>query len=525
MQSSNPDIKPKGKSKILTYVVIIIVIAAIVGGGIGYYYSTLHKPVKTETITIAAPIYDSSSSVWTNFINNATKSWQAAHPNVKIKFVGPSGASSEGAYYTKLDLLTSSASTAPTVMLEDMFYTATYQSEGILAPLNSYINSSVFSNIFQSALDQMTINGIHYGLPAQVTDTVIYYNITLLQDAGVISKSTTTWQPTNWTQIIDAAELVNKTLVPSDSGLIPLNIYEGVKGDEASSFTGFEGLLYGTGYGLYNFTDSKWCGYNPGLNETFSFYKTAFGKDLATSALSAIPYTTAGQYMQEGKLAIDIDGSWMYGSEWAPTDAYTINNFSKYVGVAKIPTVYGQSPGFSTMVGGWGWAMYNGTSDKTLVASFMAALDNTSNQILINEPTQALKGGLPTTKNAVHNPNFNKLMPTDPALDTFYTNTLAYGSYRPPIAAYPKVSDVLQEVMGYIVSDHYSVAKAASTYDSLLTTAVGSSNVMNAKSSSSPSYTAQYYNLNLNTINNNHFNYMYNLYSDISILLINNILW
>lgn len=515
MQSNNSDIKPK--KKIMTYIIIAIVIIAIVGGGVGYYISTLHKPAKVETITVAAPVYSSSSTDWSDFINNATLSWQAAHPNVKIEFIGPSGASSEGQYYTKLDLLTSSSSTAPNVMLEDMFYTATYQSEGILAPLNSYVNSTVFNNMFPSALGQMTINGIHYGLPAQVTDTLIYYNITLLQDAGVISHSTTVWQPTNWTQIIDAAEMVNKTLVPSTPGLIPLNIYEGVKGDEASSFTGFEGLLYGTGYGLYNFTDSKWCGYNSGLNETFSFYKTVFGDDLATSALSSTPYITAGQYMQEGKLAIDIDGSWMYGYQWAPGAQHSISNFSKYVGVAKIPTINGQSPGFNTMVGGWGWAMYNGTTDKTLVASFMEALDNTSNQILINEPGQALAGGLPTAKNAVNNPNFAKLMPDDPSLDTFYTNILEYGSYRPPIAAYPKVSDVLQEVMGDIVSADYSVAKAASTYDSLLVSAVGSGSVKDIVS--------PYYNINTNNISNNQLNYISDLYSDISILLINNILW
>jgi len=519
MQSSNPDIKPK--RKVWTYVIIVIVIAAVIGGGVGYYYATLHHPAKQETISIAAPVYSSSAKDWEDFINNATQSWQAAHPNVKIKFVGPSGASSEGQYYTKLDLLTSSSSTAPTIMLEDMFYTATYQHEGILAPLNSYVNSSVFSNLFPSALGQMTINGIHYGLPAQVTDTLIYYNITLLQEAGVIPASSTTWQPTNWTQIIDAAQMVNKKLVTSSNGLIPLNIYEGVKGDEASSFTGFEGLLYGTGYGLYNFTDNKWCGYNTGLNETFKFYKTVFGEGLATSALSSTPYITAGEYMQEGKLAIDIDGSWMYGYQWAPGAQHTINNFTKYIGVAKIPTYSGQAPGYNTMVGGWGWAMYNGTpsSEKPLVASFMTALDNTSNQILINEPGQALAGGLPTAKDAVNNPSFSKLMPAAPSLDTFYTNILQYGSYRPPVAAYPKVSDVLQEVMGYIVSAHYTVSNAASTYNSLLTSAVGASNVVDVTS-----YTP-YASINSHNPGNNQFNYMSNLYSDVSLSLLSYILW
>ena len=516
MQSSNPDIKPK--SKVLTYVVIAIIIIAIVSGGIVYYLSQEHKPAAVETITVAAPVYSSSTSDWTNFINNATANWQAAHPNVKIKFVGPSGASTEGQYYTKLDLLTASPSTAPSVMLEDMFYTATYQSEGILVPLNSYVNSTVFNNTFPSALGQMTINGNHYGLPAQVTDTLIYYNITLLQKAGVIPSSTTVWQPTNWTQIIDAAQMVNKTLVPSNSNLIPLNIYEGVKGDEASSFTGFEGLLYGTGYGLYNFTDNKWCGYNKGLNETFSFYKTVFGEDLATSALSSTPYITAGQDLQDGNLAIDIDGSWMYGYQWAPGAQHPISNFSKYIGVAKIPTVNGQSPGFNSMVGGWGWAMDKDVSNKTLVASFMEALDNTSNQILINEPGQALAGGLPTAKNAVDNPNFAKLMPQDPALDTFYTNILKYGSYRPPVAAYPKVSDVLQTVMGDIVSAHYSVSKAASTYNSQLQTAVGSSNTMD--------FSISHYSLNnMNNVHDTQSNYMAYLYNNNSMFLFDSIFW
>jgi multiple sugar transport system substrate-binding protein len=518
MNSPNSDIKPK--KKVTAWMIVVIIIVAVVGGVVLYHLTTEKPKKKVETIDIAAPVYSSSSSDWTNFINNATSAWQAAHPNVKINFVGPFGASTEGEYYTKLDLMTSSPSTAPTVMLEDMFYTATYKNEGILAPLNSYVNSSVFSNLQPSALGQMTINGVHYGLPAQVTDTLIYYNITLLQKAGVISSSSTTWNPTNWTQIINAAEKINSTLVPTDPGLVPMNIYEGVKAGEAASFTGFEGLLYGTGYGLYNFTTNKWCADNPGLNETFQFYKTVFDKGLATPSLSAIPYITVGEYMQEGKLGIAIDGSWMYGYQWAPGAQHTINNFSKYIGVAAIPTYNGTS--YNTMVGGWGWAMYNGTpsSEKPTVVSFMEALDNTSNQILINEPGQALAGGLPTSINAVKDPSFAKLMPEEPQLDTFYSSILKYGSYRPPVAEYPAVSDLLQEAMGNIVSAHDSVSKTISIYDTGLESAVGSSNVQPSFAGNilfpitghSSNYTSGIY------------NYLLELYSDTSLLASYNLL-
>ncbi|AAT42675.1 extracellular solute-binding protein [Picrophilus oshimae] len=474
-----------GKTKIITYIVIIIVVVAIVGVGAYFGYKDLtHKKstAKTYTITVAAPVYSSSAKNWEDWINNATSAWQAAHPNVKIKFVGPFGASSEGDYYTKLDLMTSSPSTAPDVMLEDMFYTSTYASENVLAPLNNYVNSSVTSNIFNAALGQMTINGNIYGLPAQVTDTLIYYNITLFHEAGI----STPWQPSNWTDIIHTAQILKDKLGSKISGFIPLNIYEGTRADEASSFTGFETLLYGTGYGLYNFSDHKWYGYNPGLNATLTFYYNAFVKyGLANPALSSTPYVTAGQYMQEGKLGIDIDGSWMYGYQWAPGAQHPINNFSKYIGVAKVPTEFGQKPYYTTMTGGWGWAMYSGVSNKPLVTSFISALANTTNQISINLPGNPLAGGLPTTKNAVNNPEFKELMPTDPSLDIFFANLLQYGHYRPPVSSYPKVSSALQAAMSAVVTGGKSVSAAMSGYYSQLVSLLGSSNVMTTGNSPS----------------------------------------
>ena len=140
------------RNALIAIIVVVVVIVAGLGTFFGVYYHHSTTTKKTEIITVAAPVYSSSPSVWENFINNATASWQKAHPNVKIKFVGPFDASSEGDYYTKLDLMTSSSSTAPSVMLEDMFYTATYATEGVLAPLNSYMNSTYKSSFFTSAL-------------------------------------------------------------------------------------------------------------------------------------------------------------------------------------------------------------------------------------------------------------------------------------------------------------------------------------------------------------------------------------
>ena len=493
-QGNEPSKEPSkvqkgGRTKWIAVAVVIVVIVA--AGGVAAYYLTLPKKTTTTTVTVAAPIYGSSATVWENWINNATVAWKADHPGVKIKFVGPFGASNEGDYYTKLDLMTSSPSTAPSVMLEDMFYTATYASSHVLLPLNSYVNSSVISNEFPSALNQMSINNTYYGLPAQVTDTLIYYNMTLFKEAGL----PVPWQPTNWSDIISAAETIHS--LSNMSSVIPLNVYEGIKADEASSFTGFEGLLYGTGWGLYNFTAHKWYGENPGLLQTLDFYQQAFvNKSLASASLSAVPYVTVGQYLQEGKLAIAIDGSWMYGYQWGPGAQHPVTNFPSYIGVAKIPTEFGQSPGYSTMVGGWGWAVYNHTSNPSLAVSFAEALANTTNSITINLPGSALAGGLPTTKTAVNNPLFAKLMPTDPSLDAFYTNLLQYGNYRPPVAGYPKVSYQLDVAMSAVVHSTASPAAALSAYNSALISTFGSSDVQAISSVAGVSVAHNIVNLN-----------------------------
>jgi ABC-type sugar transport system, periplasmic component len=314
------------KSNKLIAVVVVIIMIAVVGTGVALYVHSLPAKSSKVVITVAGPSYLVNDKVWSDYFNTSMSGWLSDHPNVTIKYVGPFGASTEAQYYTKLDLMTSSPTTAPDIMLEDMFYTATYVNSHTLLPLNNYVSSSVFSNMVQSGLGQLTVNGTHYGIPTQVTDTLIYYNTTLLNESGVH----TPWQPHSWQGIINASEKVHAKF-PT---ITAMNIYTGVNGDEASSFTGFEGLLYGTGWGLYNFTAHKWYGENPGLNSTLHFYKTVFGTGLASTALSSTPYITAGARMKEGKLGIDIDGSWMYGYQWA-SGSNQIHNFSKYIGVAK----------------------------------------------------------------------------------------------------------------------------------------------------------------------------------------------
>src|SRR5438270_9772382 len=61
----------------------------------------------------------------------------AAHSNIRLKLI-PVNAS-EGDYYTKIDLLLRSASTAPDIVREDSFLVSSDVTAGYLRPLDKYL--------------------------------------------------------------------------------------------------------------------------------------------------------------------------------------------------------------------------------------------------------------------------------------------------------------------------------------------------------------------------------------------------
>ena len=78
---------------------------------------------------------------------------------------------------------------------------------------------------------------------------------------------------------------------------------------------GFEMFLYGTNNPLYDTATNKWEMAGAGFKAALNVYKQIYSQGLAPSpqtALSArLGSTVAGQLLPQGKLAIDLDGSWV----------------------------------------------------------------------------------------------------------------------------------------------------------------------------------------------------------------------
>jgi len=170
-----------------------------------------------ETITVAFQQFGPPPYFEQQWWQNVQKQLAVSNPNIKLK-LEPIIAD-EGGYYTKIDLMMQSASTAPDIVREDSFLIGSDATAGYLAPLDSYLNSwpEYKQQWFPSMQSITTFNGHNYGIMNGTDVRLVWYNKDIFQKAGL----PTTWQPQSWGDILKAAQTI-KAKVP---GVVPLNLY------------------------------------------------------------------------------------------------------------------------------------------------------------------------------------------------------------------------------------------------------------------------------------------------------------
>ena len=441
--------------------VVLFAMATVLSACGGSSATTSNGPV---TITVAyeqfgPPPYP-EQAWWTQ----VKQSVEAANPNIKVK-LEPIIAS-EGDYYTKVDLMMRSASTAPDIVREDSFLVSSDVTAGYLAPLDSYLASwPEYSQQWFPAMQKITtFNGHNYGVMNGTDDRLIWYNKSVFQKAGL----PTTWQPQSWADILAAARAI-KAKVP---GVIPMNLYSGVPGDEASSMQGFEMLLYGTKNPLYDYSTSKWIAPSPGLLDALNFVKTVYNpsdllgptNDIALSTQAG--NTIAQQLMPQGKIGIDIDGSWV-SSNWYPGGPAPWPQWQQTMGEAKMPTESGQAPNNVTLSGGWAYSITSQSAHKD--QAFQVLKTANSADLLASYDVAA--GQVATRQDVV-----NVAAYQNAPLSQFYTSLLSFAQFRPAFVAYPKISLQIDQAMQNVMSGQ-SPAQAMSTFAQQVVNIAGASNV------------------------------------------------
>ncbi|MFD5632384.1 MULTISPECIES: extracellular solute-binding protein [unclassified Streptomyces] len=405
---------------------------------------------------------DNSVKVMDTYLADMKKQFEKANPGKKVELVPIKAPDSE--YYTKLQQMLRSPKTAPDLVYEDTFLINSDITSGYLKPLDEYLAKWAdwdrFIDTAKSAAKAQ--DGKTYGVPDGTDTRGLWFDKGIFKKAGLPED----WQPKTWDEVLDAARAI-KEKVP---GVTPLNIYTGKPAGEAATMQGFEMLLYGTGDGssdpLYDTASKKWIAGSQAFKDSLGFVETVFKEKLGPEVSDAldpnIATTVRGELLPEGKLGINLDGSWL-PQDWLEGAGHAWPEWSRKLGLAYMPTQNGQAPGKVSMSGGWTWAVPAKASNPDLAFKFIETMQTKANA----QKWYIANSGIAVREDVASDPAYVEAQPGI----KFFTDLVASTHYRPAYPAYPKVSTAIQEAMEGVTTGDSSVDKAASGYDEELKTA------------------------------------------------------
>lgn len=433
--------------------------------GLGAISSGIAQAAGKTTITVAYEYTPgSSTNPVGSFISRVAKEFEAKYPQVVVK--PEEIVADEGAYYTKLDLEEQSPKTAPNVVMQDTFLISSSESAGYLTNLTPYVKKWPGWKEFYPAFQKITeYNHKVWGISNGTDARYLWYNKNLFKKAGL----PVPWHPKNWTQVLAAARKIKAKL----PGVIPMNVYSGVPMDEAATMQGFEMLLYGTGYSLYDYHDHKWVVKSPGFLSSLNFIKTLYttglGPSLGQALNSNMGTEVANTLLRTSKLAIDLDGMWLPGSWDVKGSSSYWPSWSKVLGYAPMPTQRGQAPGTVTLSGGWSWAISAKAKNQALswkLIEMMANKPNTAlyDHLVVNLSPRKDSATLPVYKHTAANYAFS-------------TKLLAHTYFRPAFPAYAKISVQIDTAMEAVMTGQDTPVQAMNAYAKAVTGIVGKAHV------------------------------------------------
>ncbi|WAZ24194.1 extracellular solute-binding protein [Streptomyces cinnabarinus] len=401
---------------------------------------------------------DNNIKVMDTFLADIKKEFEDKYPDKKVEFIPIKAPDSE--YYTKLQQMLRSPKTAPDLVYEDTFLINSDITSGYLKPLDDYLADwpdwDRFIDTAKTAAKGE--DGKTYGVPDGTDTRGLWYDKGIFAKAGLPAD----WQPKTWDDVLDAARTI-KEKVPD---VTPLNVYTGKPAGEAATMQGFEMLLYGTEDRLYDESAKKWIAGSQGFKDALTFVETVYKEKLGPDVEDALDPNfgtrVRGELLPQGKLGIDLDGSWL-PQDWLEGSGHEWPEWSEKLGLAAMPTQHGQDPGKVSMSGGWTWAIPAKAANPDLAFDFIKTMQTKANA----QKWYVANSGIAVREDVASDPAYADAQPGI----KFFTDLVASTHYRPAYPAYPRVSTAIQEAMEGVTTGDASVAEAAENYDEELRTA------------------------------------------------------
>ncbi|MFG2192762.1 ABC transporter substrate-binding protein [Streptomyces sp. NPDC048639] len=391
-----------------------------------------------------------------NLLASVKKQFEKANPGKKVELVPIQAPDND--YATKVQQMMRSPKTAPDLVYEDTFRINSDIKAGYLRPLDDYLGSwATWDRFVDTAKTAAKAeDGKTYGVPDGTDTRGLWFNKDIFAKAGLSEN----WQPKNWAEILDAARTIKKK-VP---GVVPLNVYTGKAPGEVAAMQGFEMLLYGTGEDpLYDPKAKKWVTGGQGFEDSLEFVRTVYAEKLGPDPSDALDPNinthVATELLPEGKLAINLDGSWI-GQQWLKSGGKPWPEWPDVLRQAPMPTQKGQAPGKVSMSGGWTWAIPAKSDNPDLAWKFVEQLQTKENAV----EWDVVNAQIAVREDVAADPEYKKSMPGI----EFFTGLVEHTHYRPALPVYPQVSSAIGEAMESVTTGDASAAKAARSYDDQL---------------------------------------------------------
>lgn len=238
---------------------------------------------------------------------------------------------------------------------------------------------------------------------------------------------------------------------------------------------GFEMLLYGAKNDgtLYNADDKKWLAGGTGFTDSLDFVKEVYTGDLGPTPAEAldknIGTTIQTEWLPKGKLAIDLDGSWISGT-WLENGNAPWPEWNDVMGQAPMPTQDGQKPGSNSMSGGWTLSMGSKTKNKDAAWDFIKLALNKEN----SQSYDIAASQIAVRKDVADDPDYQKANPSF----EFFSSIVPVTHFRPATQEYPRISTAITVAMESVMTGQQSPKEAAADYDKALTSIVSEKNII-----------------------------------------------
>ncbi len=392
--------------------------------------------------------------------------FEAEHEGMTVELVPIEAQQND--YFTKLALMNRSASTAPDVMYEDTFMVKSDVDAGYLASLDEYVSEWDEWDMFYDNAKEAGVgdDGQIYGIPMGTDTRALWYNTQLFEQAGIAVP----WEPKTWEDVLTAAETI-KSALPD---VIPLNVYSGKAQGEAATMQGFEMLLYGTEDTLYE--DGKWVTGSTGFTDALGFIGDVYQGELGPTPEQALDKNVgtvvAGEWIPQGTLAINLDGSWLSGT-WLETGTNPWPEWNDVMSQAPMPTQNGQEPGATSMSGGWTLAMGAKTKNPDAAWDFISLALNKENSQSYDIAASQIAVRSDVSEDPAYieaNPSFK-----------FFSDIVEVTHFRPATSDYAQISNAITVAMESVMTGQQTPEEAAKVYDDAVRGIVGDENTVDAK--------------------------------------------